>query len=261
MLSTLHSDEDDQAGLRRTETMGGLVKGLAIIELFGSGKARLSVSEAARDASMTRPAARRCLLTLEQLGYLAHDGKYFTPNARLRRLGGGLPFAASFAERAQPILDDACERLGESVSLAVLDGRDSLFVARAESVRIVSTGVRVGGRLPAYCSATGRILLGALNNDEVERYLRGAPMRARTDKTVIDPDALFRLVVQARQQQVAYSDEELEIGMRSMAVPVNNAAGEVVAACSLSAAASRVSLADMKKLYLPILREAADRLR
>lgn len=259
-MSTPLTNCDDQAELRRTETMGGLAKGLAIVELFGGGQSRLSVSEAARAAGMTRPAARRCLLTLEQLGYLAHDGKYFTPKARLRRLGGGPPFGASYAERAQPILDDACERMTESVSLAVLDGRESLFVARAESVRIVSTGVRVGGRLPAYCSATGRVLLGALDDDQVQQYLRDALLGARTSKTVTDPAALLQLVKQARHERVAYSDEELEIGMRSMAVPVHNKAGDIVAACSLSTAAARVTLQDMRQQYLPVLREAAARL-
>ncbi|MDQ4422224.1 helix-turn-helix domain-containing protein [Sphingobium sp. DEHP117] len=237
--------------------MGGLAKGLAIIELFGIERPQLTVADAANGAGMTRAAARRCLLTLEALGYVQHDGKYFTPRARLRRLGGVSTYVDNVAGRAQPLLEQLCEELNEPISLAVLDNMDSLFVARAEATHIVSTGVGLGGRLPAYCSATGRVLLGGLEPVEIDAYLDRTALLRRTSKTVTDPDELRALITRAREEKFSCSDEELELGMRSMAVPVFNSVGDIIAACSLSTSAARVSLKEMHERYLPLLRATA----
>lgn len=253
--------EDAETGtVRRAETMGGLAKGLAILEIFGAGATRLTVADAARGADMSRAAARRCLLTLEELGYVGFDGKFFSPRPRLHRLGGQPVVGASLAQRAQPILADVCELLDEPISLAVLDGREALFIARAEASHIVSTGVRLGGRLPAYCSATGRILLGSLDDDEVRTYLATTALVARTARTVTDPAALFALVVETRRTGISVTDEELEVGMRSMAVQVRGATGETIAALSVSTLAGRVSLDHMWQVYRPALERSAARL-
>lgn len=237
--------------------MGGLAKGLAIIELFGIQRPQLTVADAANGAGMTRAAARRCLRTLEVLGYVQHDGKYFTPRARLRRLGGVSTYIDNLAARAQPLLEQLCEELNEPISLAVLDNMESLFVARADAVRIVSTGVRLGGRLPAYCSATGRVLLAGFEAVEIDAYFGRTALLPRTSRTVTDPGELHALIARARVEKFSCSDEELELGMRSMAVPVLNSVGDIVAACSLSTSAARVSLEEMHERYLPLLRATA----
>lgn len=251
------ADLPDDRGHGRRETMAGLAKGLAIVELLNVGPHGLTVADAARGAGTTRAAARRCLLTLQELGYVAHDGKYFVPLPRLRRLGGGNRNSAVLVERAQSILDEARDRLNEPTSLAVLDGRESLFIARAETTRMVSTGVRVGGRLPAYCSATGRILLGGLDDDEIDAYLRSVEIVARTIHTVTDRPAIRAKIAEARVAGVAYSDEELELGLRALAVPVRDADGQLIAACSLSTSTARKSLAEMTREYLPVVTWAA----
>ena len=243
----------------RSETMGGLAKGLAIIEMFAHHE-RVTVAEAARGSATTRAAARRCLLTLVQLGYVDHDGKFFTARPRLRRLGGRPAEGSSLAEQAQPILADICELLDEPISLAVLEGGQSLFIARAESTRMVSTGVRLGGRLPAWCSATGRLLLGALDDDEIEAYLARTPLTPRTPRTLTRAPEIFAAVVATRESGISYSDEELELGMRSMAVAVRNRRGEMVAALSLSTSSARVSLHTMRTSYAPQLFNGASRL-
>ena len=250
-------DIDTTDTASRSETMGGLIKGLAIIEMFGAGYNQMTVADAARGSGTTRAAARRCLLTLTTQGYLEHDGKFFRPRARLRRLGGAVADRSSLVDVAKPVLADLRDRLNESTSLAVLDGRSSLFVARAVGSWVVSTGVQVGGRLPAYCSATGRILLGALEDGEIREYLHKTVLEKRSPKTITDAEKIFEIVKASRISGVCFTDEELEIGLRAMAVPVKGKIGNIVAAMSVSASAARVSIRTMKQSYLSALQSAS----
>jgi IclR family transcriptional regulator, pca regulon regulatory protein len=254
-MNGLGGDESVRAS--KADTLGALVKGLAIIELFGSGKSRLTVADAAKGVGITRAAARRCLLTLGELGYVAHDGKFFSPTPRLRRLGGPPRPSQSFVEAAQPHLDALRDQLHESVSLAVLEGDTSLFVGRAEAEHIVSTGVKVGRRLPAYCSATGRVLLGVLPDEEIVSMLEQTERPRRTSFTLIDGPSILRAIQVARTEGYACSDEELEIGLRSIAVPIFDTEGQCFASLSLSASASRLSLKTMLANCLPALQERA----
>jgi IclR family pca regulon transcriptional regulator len=240
--------------------MAGLAKGLAVIEAFGEASSQLTVAEAARMTDVTRAAARRCLLTLTELGYLTHDGKYFRPTPRLLRLGSVYLQTASLPTLAQPHLVAARDALAESVSLAVWEDGYSIFVARAEAERIVATGVRVGARLPAHCSATGRVLLAALPDAEVEAFLARGGRERRTARTAVAPEDLRRIVEAVRADGFATSDEELELGMRAVAVPVRDARGATVAAMSVSASSARVSAAEMHRDFVPVLSEQAARL-
>ncbi|WP_214366157.1 IclR family transcriptional regulator C-terminal domain-containing protein [Pseudonocardia sp. H11422] len=240
--------------------MAGLAKGLAVIEAFGETSSQLTVAEAARLTDVTRAAARRCLLTLTELGYLTHDGKYFRPTPRMLRLGGAYLDTATLPALAQPHLVAARDALAESVSLAVWQDGWSVFVARAEAERIVSTGVRVGARLPGHCSATGRVLLAGLPDEAVAGFLaRGRPQR-RTAKTLVDPAEITRAVETARADGFAISDEELELGMRAMAVPVLDTRGRTVAAMSVSASSARITVEEMRRDFLPVLVDHATRL-
>jgi len=249
---------DDVAA--RVESMGGLAKGLRIIELFGSDRPRLTLSEAAEATGITPASARRCLLTLEALGYLTHDGKFFRPTPRLARLGAPYDSASPLPMLAQPFLEAVRDDTGESASLAVLDGDDMLFVARAESARIVSLGGRVGGRLPTTGSATGRVLLASLPDDELERRLVLAHPAASTEHTLVTIDDIRRRVLQARAEDAAITSEELEIGVNTMAVPVRDSRGRVHAAMSLAVLVSRASVETMRDTFLPILRRESARL-
>ncbi|MES4889668.1 IclR family transcriptional regulator C-terminal domain-containing protein [Streptomyces sp. NPDC096012] len=240
--------------------MAGLAKGLAVIETFGQAYPQLTVSEAAQATGLTRATARRCLLTLTELGYLTHDGKYFRPTPRMARLGGSYTRTDPLPRLAQPQLAAARQELGESISLAVLDEGNAVFVARAETERIVSAGVRIGVRLPAYSTATGRVLLAALSDAELDAYLDGCRPERRTEKSVVDLEEIRRRIVDARTEQVAFTDEELELGMRSMATPVQDAQGNTRAALSVSAFTARITLEDMREQFLPVLREHAERI-
>src|SRR6201987_3823657 len=153
------TDAKMDAQMRVSEGMGGLAKGLAIIEAFSPRRTRLTVTEAAQSSGTSRASARRCLLTLTALGYLEFDGKYFRPQPRLLALGAAYLGTRSLSQIAQPFLTAARDELHESISLAVLDNDVALFVARAEAERLVTTGISIGTRIDLYCSATGRGLL------------------------------------------------------------------------------------------------------
>jgi IclR family pca regulon transcriptional regulator len=246
---------------RGKEGMAGLAKGLAIIEAFGAAIPRMTVSDAAHLADLSRPAARRCLLTLVDLGYLAHDGKFFTPLPRMLRLGSAYLSTSSLTQIAQPLLANARDELQESISLAVMDDGYSVFIARAEAIRIVSTGVKLGARLPVYCSATGRVLLSGLTEEEIRRHLERVPMTRLTNRTLTNPDAVLQAVKRAAEDGYAISNEELAIGMSAMAVPVRNRSGEIEAALSVSVFSGRVSVATLEEKFLPVLKAIALRLQ
>ncbi|TVT23350.1 helix-turn-helix domain-containing protein [Amycolatopsis acidiphila] len=240
--------------------MAGLAKGLAVLEAFSRATPKLTISDAARLTELNRAVARRCLLTLVELGYLTHDGKYFFPTPRMLRLADTYVESSALPQLAQRHLAAVREALQESASLAVLQDGESLFVARSEVLRIVNTGVRTGATLPAYASATGHVLLAGLTPEELESYLDTARPKARTPKTPTSAEEIRQRVEKARAEDVATTDEELELGLRSMAVPVRDSRGRTVAAMSVSAMASRVSVAQLYDEFLPVLRENADQL-
>lgn len=240
--------------------MSGLAKGLAVLEAFGGESPHLTISEAAAATRQSRATARRCLLTLTDLGFLRFDGKYFYPTPRVLRLGAVYAETAPLPQLAQPHLAGAREQVNESVSLAVLDGDESLFVARSEPRLIVSTGVRVGARLPLYASATGLVLLAGLPVDRLRDYLDRTDLKALTAHTPTSAVEIEDRVTHARETGAAISDEELQIGLRAVAVPVVDSKGHTVATMSISAPPTRISLASLRDDVLPVLRRHAEAL-
>jgi IclR family transcriptional regulator, pca regulon regulatory protein len=245
-----------ESAARKAEGMGGLAKGLAIVEAF-SAHPVMSVADAARASGTTRASARRCLITLTELGYVEHSGREFRPLTRLRRLGGVASRRDQLAQLAQPFLRRARDDLAESVSLAVLDNDGALFIARAEAEHIVSTGVRVGAHLPAYCSATGRVILSQFSDKEVLERIGRKPTPQRTSHTLTRTSELLTEIRSVREKGYAISDEELELGLRALAVPVIGPNDEIIAAVSVSAASARVRSAELRKRFLPVLQSYA----
>jgi IclR family pca regulon transcriptional regulator len=237
----------------RVEGMAGLAKGLAILELFSGSRDALTIAAAAEATGLSRATARRCLMTLNELGYLGFDGKFFRPQPRLMRLGFAYLNADPLTRIAQPVMAGIRDRTGESVSLAVLDGDDSLFVARAPAVHIVATGISQGVRRPAHELATGRVLLAGLDEAAFRDYLGRARFTRRTDRTVIDADALTAAVTRAAAVGYALNDEESEIGFRALAVPVFGTGQGVIAALSIGSSSARIDAEAMVREYLPLL--------
>ena len=244
----------------RKEAMAGLAKGLAILECFGEGTPCLTLAEAARRTGLSRAAARRCLLTLLELGYVTHDGHKFTPQPRMLRLGYAFLSATPLSRLAQPILETVQEAAGEAISLAILDGAETVFVARAAPHRMVSVGPGIGSRLPAWCSATGRVLLAGLSDAGITSRLDGVDFQPLTRLTATAPEEVWARINRAREVGYAACDEELELGLLSLAVPVRDLSGDVIAAMSISTQPSRRSLDDATRDLLPLLFDGVRRL-
>jgi IclR family pca regulon transcriptional regulator len=233
-----------------------LERGLLVIRALNAPEPR-ALSDVARATSISRAAARRFLLTLEQLGYVRQTSGRFALTPRVLELGYAYLSSLTLPEVAQPHLQRLVEQVQESSSVSVLDGDDVVYVARVPTRRIMSVTISVGTRFPAYATSMGRVLLAGLPDDEVDAKLARADLRKLTARTITSVDDLRDEIERVRRQGYAIVDEELEAGLRSIAAPVRDAAGAVSAAVNLSAQASRTTVADMKRRLLPRLRDTA----
>jgi IclR family pca regulon transcriptional regulator len=244
-------------GARRTDFVQSLDRGLAVIRCFSSEHPSLTLSEVAERTGLTRAAARRFLLTLQELGYVGSSGRQFSLRPRVLALGYAYLSSFSVSQIAQPHLEDLAEDLHESCSVSVLDGDDLVYVARASANRIMTIALTVGTRLPPYPTSMGRVLLAHLPDAEVDAYLGRVRLDRLTEHTITD-QAEFRAVLEAvREQGWAAVDQELEAGVRSIAVPIRDASRKVVAAVNASAHAARVPMRTLEREFLPKLRETA----
>lgn len=235
------------------EYVMGLEKGLAIIEAFGISKGPLKLSRVAEITGHTKASVRRSLLTLCKLGYAQQDGREFQLASRSLRLGHAYVVSDTLAKVAQPILEMTSERTQESASIAVLDSQDSVFVARSTHRRSLSSGLSVGARLPVYCCATGRVLLSGLSNEQIEFMLNRMSRPALTPHTITGVREIMHEVELVRTSGYAICDQELEIGLRSIAVPIRNTRGDLIAALSLSVLTSRMTRNQVIEMLLPEL--------
>ncbi|HWU62238.1 MAG TPA: IclR family transcriptional regulator C-terminal domain-containing protein [Ensifer sp.] len=235
------------------DLMGGLMKGLKVIEAFSAERTRLSIAEASEIAGLDRATTRRCLLTLAEGGYADYDGKFFTLTPRVLRLGTGCLAAMPLPRVVQPLLDALSQEIGESTSVSILDGAEIVYVARAAQRRVMSIALMPGSRLPAYCTSMGRVLLASLDPAEARAILASHPRPARTDRTVTDIDALMAILAETRGRGFAFIDQEVEVGLRSLAVPLVNARGATVAALNVGLAASGDSPETIAERLLPAL--------
>ena len=247
--------------MRETDFIGGFAKGLKVIEAFGETQPRLTISDVARDTGLDRATARRCLLTLAELGYARYDGKVFELTPRILRLGHAYLSATPLPRLVQPFLDRLSEEVGQSASASVLDGTEIVYVARAAQKRVMSINLTAGSRLPAYCASMGRVLLAALPDAEARDILAASDLKANTPFTRTDPVALMAEFARIRRDGYAVIDQELEIGLCSIAVPLENARGRVVAALNIGAPAAHVPAVDMPERYLPAMRDVQAALR
>ncbi|HEL7630188.1 TPA: helix-turn-helix domain-containing protein [Stenotrophomonas maltophilia] len=240
--------------------MTSLGRGLAVLSVFSQHPREVTMSQISTDTGISRAAVRRVLYTLEKLGYVGEQGRGYVLLPRVLGMGGAYVASSSMTAAAQPVLDALRDDVHESCSLGVLDGDDILYVARAETVRIMSIGLRAGSRLPAYCTSMGRVLLAALPRDTLEGYLERNPLRPRTERTITRMDDFLDTLEKVRREGVSLVDQELEIGLRSIAVPVRSRSGDVVGALNIGTQAGRIGLGVMQTQLLPRLREAAQRL-
>ena len=239
--------------------MASLARGLAVIRAFSQQRQRLSIAQISLRTGISRAAVRRCLYTLGRLGYVGSDDeRNFMLRPRVLALGHAYLSSAPLATSAQPLLDQVSASLRESCSMAILDADDIVYVARSSSsTRLMSIDLGIGSRLPAFCTSMGRVLLAGLSASQLAEYLRRAVLTPYTHRTLVSKDKLREAIVAARETGYAIVDQELEIGLRSIAVPVLDAGGHPVCALNISTQAARVATAEMEKRFLPALRAAA----
>ncbi|MFD0822711.1 IclR family transcriptional regulator, partial [Micromonospora zhanjiangensis] len=249
-----------QEAARTPEFVQSLERGLAVIRAFDADHPQLTLSEVARATGLTRAAARRFLLTLVELGYVRTDGRLFALRPRILDLGYAYLSGLTLPEVAQPHLEELVAQVRESSSVSVLDGGDVVYVARVPTKRIMTVGISVGTRFPAYATSMGRVLLAAQPSDWLDDYLASTVLRPLTRRTVTEPAKLRAVLRRIAGQGYAIVDQELEEGLRSLAAPIHGADGTVVAAVNVSAHASRGSSEVIRKELLPPLLAAARRI-
>lgn len=246
--------------VREPHHVQSLERGLAVIRAFDARHPELTLSEVARICDLTRAAARRFLLTLADLGYVRTDGRRFSLTPRILELGYAFLSSLSLPDVALPHLERLVAEVHESSSLSVLDGDAVVYVARVPTRRIMTVAINVGTRFPAYATSMGRVLVANLTSEQIEAFLERVEVGRLTDHTVSSVAALRAELKQVHEQGYAIVDQELEEGLRSLAAPVRDRAGAVVAAVNVSVHASRTSVESMRKLLLPPLLETAERI-
>lgn len=237
-----------------------LARGLKVIEAFEGQAGGISPSEIAKRTGFSRAAVRRLLVTLDALGYARTDGRTYTLSTAVLKLGFSYLSSSSLASVAQTVLERMSEDIHESVSVSVLEGDEIVYVARASTKRVMSISLSIGSHLPAYCTSMGRVLLATLPDTALIAYLDRVDLRTLTPKTITDKALLRDIIRQAAASGYALTDEELELGLRSVAVPVRARNGQIVAAMNVGVPAARVSQSELLEKFLPALRKNAQEL-
>jgi IclR family pca regulon transcriptional regulator len=240
------------------EFVQSLERGLSVIRCFGSDHQNLTLSEVARIAGITRAAARRFLLTLQALGYVASDdGKHFHLSPQILNLGYAYLSSMPWWKVAQSQMETVTATISESCSASVLDGAEIVYVARVLSRQIMTVSIGIGTRLPAYATSMGRVLLAHLTNDQIEAYFATVKLEKLTERTVTAPSELKDIFVEVRERGYCVVDQELETGVRSVAVPIFDRNGVCLAAMNVGTHAARITKAQLKDEVLPVLKAAS----
>jgi IclR family pca regulon transcriptional regulator len=254
MTDTPKSTQQDG---RSRDHVGSLVKGLAVLDALAVNPRGLTLTETADVVGLTRAGARRLLLTLVETGHARQEGRSFLLTPHLLSMARSWLHGVPLWEFALPHMRAVAAALNESCSAAVLADSDVVYVARVPGERIMSVALHVGTRLPAWCTSMGRVLLGGMAPADLPGVLARSRIRANTPKTVTDPHEIVRLVASAAEQGYALVDEELELGLMSIAVPIRDRSGRIVGAINVPAQAQRYTPEALKAAALPMLRKAA----
>jgi len=258
-LTPTGSDPTPKREKGALEYVGGLSKGLSVIEAFDAGHAEMTLSEVARRAKITPAAARRSLHTLLKLGYVRHVNKRFLLSARVLVLGAAYLRAAHVEELLIPELRHVVGRFGGAASVTVLNRYDILYIAHHSEERANRIFAGVGVTYPAYPTSMGRVLLAGLPAEEVEAYFANARLEKLTEFTVTDREKLCAIISKTRKDGYGTAVEELDYGITALAVPIRDQTGRVVAALNSSGYSGRVKIKEMIAERLADLQETASR--
>jgi IclR family transcriptional regulator, pca regulon regulatory protein len=246
--------------VRGPEFVQSLERGLAVIRAFSRERPTLTLTEVADETGLARAAARRFLLTLKELGYVDSDGRRFSLKPRVLELGYSYLSSLPVWEIARPHLEQLAETVRETTSASVLDGTDIVFVVRVETKRIMSMTLGVGSRLPAWATAMGRVLLADLPPARLDAYFAQVKLDRLCERTVTNKRELRRIIEQARKHGYTLVDQEVEEGVRSLAVPIKSPGGRAEAALTVCSHASRVSVARIMDEFLPLVLDTSEKI-
>ncbi len=251
----------EAAESRNRAYVTALARGLSVMKAFDHEHPQMTLSEVSRIVGLPRASVRRALLTLEQLGYVESDGRIFSLSPQVLTLARAYLASSPVPRVAQGFLENISETLGESCSLSILHGSEVIYIARSTRKRIGSLHRDVGAHLPAHCTSMGRVLLAALPDAKLDEFIADATLERFTPFTVTDKSELKALIEKVRRNGYSLVDQELEIDLRSIAVPVQSASGRTIAAMNVSSQASRTAKKQMLDRFLPALRETAMKMR
>lgn len=251
MISGMDADNPD--------FVSSLARGLAVITAFSATSPSMTLTEVAEKVGLTRATARRFLLTLETLGYVRSDGKEFTLTPKVMELGLSYLSSLGLTDIITPHLTALSAQVHESASAAILEGNEIVYIARSAGRKIMQVQITVGTRFSAYATSMGRVLLAALSPEELDRVLATSNLTALTPNTITTHRALTAEITSVRANGYSFVDQELELGLRSLAVPIHNASGRVVAAVNISTGISLTPEQTIES-FLPTLRECAARI-
>jgi IclR family transcriptional regulator, pca regulon regulatory protein len=249
------TEDGDSNGLNPRDYVSSLARGLEVLRAFNRTRRKMTLSEVAAETGNTRAGARRILLTLVHEGYAVADGKLFDLTPQVLELGYSVLSSKGAWDIARPFIDHLSEEIRESVSAAVLDRFDVVYVSGAQYHRVISVGITVGARFPAHCTANGRVLLAAQPPENWPGMIQSIPLTRMTDRTVTDRVQFRKVLEDVREKGWSLVDQELEIGLMSIAVPLRNAAGGLVGSINVGVPTVRMTPTEMVELILPKLQE------
>jgi IclR family pca regulon transcriptional regulator len=235
-------------------------RGLSVIHSFGPDSPSQTLSQVAEATGLDRAGARRFLLTLENLGYVRREGRSFHLTPRILELGYSYLSTLPLRTIAEPIVRELVQEVNESSSISVLDGSDIVYIVRVPVKKIMTITLSIGSRVPAYCTAMGRILLGGLPQKEIHLILKNSTITRYTRYTITSHPKIVKVIMADRAKGWSMCNQELEEGICSLAVPLTAGDGKAVAAMNITANLSRTTPSEMVSKFLPRLRKAAERI-
>lgn len=238
-----------------------LYKGLLVLQSFSQRSSGMTLSDVAQAVGINRATTRRFLLTLLELGYVETDGRFFRLTPKVMTLGYNYLSSLPWWQLATPVIEELSRKLEESCSIGVMSGDELIFVARAQGPRLVATFLTPGRTVPVHATAIGRVLLAERSPEEIDRFLSRAPLQRLTEYTVTDPGRLKAALREVRDKGYAVVDQELELGLRAIGVPIRDRSGRAVAALGMSTQAQRRTLAELKRDILPFIKAGTDKIR
>lgn len=254
----VESEESREQFEESRDYVQSLARGLSVLRAFNAEHTLLSLAEIAQRAQLSRAVARRLVLTLQHLGYVRSVGRGFSLSPSVLELGFGYLGTLNLSDLAQPLLEDLAHRIDQSCSMAVLDGQSVVYVLRVPVRRVMTVTLGIGARLPAGATSMGRVLLAGLAENDFAAWLKECKPVQHTAHTVTDKKKLGQVIEQTRAQRYAYVEQELELGLCSLAVPIRNAEGKVAIAINTSMPYHPEAARKAKNVLLPALRKTAE---